>query len=214
MRAIVHIVDDDQSVRQSLKWLLDSVGLDSVLYEDGQAFLNSDARNGPGCLLLDVRMPLLGGFELQAAMKEQQNFLPIIFLTAHGTIPMTVGALQKGAFDFLEKPYNDQVLIDKVNSALSYSVSSFEANCSQIHSQRLLSLLSPREHEVLAQLVEGKSSKVIARELDISFKTVEAHRAHIREKLGVSSIAELVKLAAAGEGRLPPGRTLGASEPL
>ena len=211
MRAIVHIVDDDQSVRQSLKWLLDSVGLDTVLYENGQAFLNSDARSSPGCVLLDVRMPLLGGFELQAAMKGQQNFLPIIFLTAHGTIPMTVEALKKGAFDFLEKPYNDQILIDKVNSALSYSVSSFEVNCSLMHSQRQLSLLSPREQEVLAQLVEGKSSKVIARELDISFKTVEAHRAHIREKLGVSSIAELVNFVAAGGSRLPLRRASSAS---
>lgn len=195
MKTIVHIVDDDQSVRQSLKWLLDSVGLDSVLYDNGQAFLDSAARHGPGCLLLDMRMPLLGGFELQAVLEEQQNMLPIIFITAHGTIPMTVRALQKGAFDFLEKPYNDQVLIDKVNSALSYSVSCFDENCSKQHSQRLLSLLSPREQEVLAHLVKGKSSKIIARELDISFKTVEAHRAHIREKLGVSSIAEMVNFA-------------------
>lgn len=199
MDYIVHIVDDDASVRRSLAWLLESVGLQCGQYDSGAAFLDQAPAPGPGCILLDVRMPHMGGFEVQRILNERGNVLPIIFLTAHGDIPMTVRALKGGAFDFLEKPYNDQVLIDKVNGALAFSARAYRDHEQEQRDQGLLAQLSAREWDVFNRLLEGKVNKVIARELDISLKTVEAHRAHIREKLGVSSIVDMLRIA----GRRP-----------
>jgi two-component system, LuxR family, response regulator FixJ len=190
----VYIVDDDQSVRSSLEWLLQSVGYRTMSFPSGREFLATVNSDVPGCLLLDVRMPQIGGFELQARLNEMRFSLPIIFLTAHGDIPMTVRALKSGAYEFLEKPYNDQTLIDKVNEALRVSLDAYESRHSRISADQLLATLSPREREVVNKMVEGKSSKLIARELDISFKTVEVHRANIREKLKIGSVADLVRM--------------------
>ncbi|HEY4298654.1 MAG TPA: response regulator [Paraburkholderia sp.] len=190
----VYIVDDDQSVRSSLEWLLQSVGFRTASFASGRDFLAAINSDVPGCLLLDVRMPQIGGFELQARLNEMRFSLPIIFLTAHGDIPMTVRALKSGAYEFLEKPYNDQTLIDKVNEALRVSLDAYESRHSRINADQLLATLSPREREVVNKMVEGKSSKLIARELDISFKTVEVHRANIREKLKIGSVADLVRM--------------------
>jgi two-component system response regulator FixJ len=190
----VYIVDDDQSVRNSLEWLLQSVGHTTVSFASSREFLAAVTSDVPGCLLLDVRMPQLGGFELQASLKEMRFSLPIIFLTGHGDIPMTVRALKNGAFEFIEKPYNDQSLIDKVNAALCLSLNAFEARHSRTSADQLLATLSRREREVVDKMIEGKSSKLIARELDISFKTVEVHRANIREKLKIGSVADLVRM--------------------
>ena len=191
----VHIVDDDSGVRMSLKWLLESVGVDAQVYENGREFLERARPGTPGCVLLDVRMPQLGGFELQAELATRGFMLPVIFLTAHGDIPMTVRAMQGGAYDFLEKPFNDQTLIDKVQAALRVSQRQHEDASLRSQRRRLLESLSAREREVFALLVQGKASKVSAAELKISYKTVEVHRAHIREKLGATSLADLVRLA-------------------
>jgi len=193
-RQIVYVVDDDESVRVSLRWLLESVGHLVEVYANGREFLSAVKADVPGCLLLDVRMPQMGGFELQKTLHEADFRLPIIFLTAHGDIPMTVRALKNGAYDFLEKPYNDQQLIDKVSEALK--ISSQLHRQAQSHSQTsgLLKRLSVREREVFELLIKGNSSKLIAIALNISHKTVEVHRAHIREKLGTNSLAELIRL--------------------
>nr|WP_116338345.1 response regulator [Cupriavidus taiwanensis] len=192
---IVYVVDDDAGVRSSLKWLLESVGLCVHLYGNGREFLDTADPSVPGCILLDVRMPYMGGFDLQEGLAPGGFLLPVIFLTAHGDIPMTVRAMKGGAYDFLEKPFNDQALIDRVQAALQLSLRQHADAVTRGSLRSRLGLLSAREREVFEKMVEGKSSKVIATELDISYKTVEVHRAHIREKLGVTSLAELVRLA-------------------
>jgi FixJ family two-component response regulator len=194
IRQIVYIVDDDESVRVSLRWLLESVGHTVEVYANGREFLSAGKSNAPGCLLLDVRMPQMGGFELQESLRATDFRLPIIFLTAHGDIPMTVRALKSGAYDFLEKPYNDQQLIDKVSEALKISCQLHQKAQSHLQTSDLLKQLSAREREVFELLIKGKSSKLIAIALNISHKTVEVHRAHIREKLGTTSLAELIRL--------------------
>ncbi|CAN7755068.1 response regulator transcription factor [Cupriavidus necator] len=192
---IVYVVDDDAGVRTSLKWLLESVGLCVRAYANGREFLDAADPSVPGCILLDVRMPYMGGFDLQEGLAPRGFLLPVIFLTAHGDIPMTVRAMKGGAYDFLEKPFNDQALIDRVQAALQLSLRQHAAATTRGSLRSRLGQLSAREREVFEKMVEGKASKVIASELDISYKTVEVHRAHIREKLGVTSLAELVRLA-------------------
>ena len=191
----VHIVDDDASVRRSLAWLFESVGLECMLYESGSEFLENLPEQTPGCVLLDVRMPAMGGFEVQRELNLRSNAMPVIFLTAHGDIPMTVRALKAGAHDFLEKPYNDQVLIDKVTSALLWSAEAYKNIEQEQRDRESLAQLSARELEVFHEVLAGKANKVIAKDLDISLKTVEAHRAHIREKLGVHSVVEMLRMA-------------------
>lgn len=194
-KPIIYVVDDDQAVRTSLQWLLESVGHVVQTFANGREFLAGYEHGRPGCVLLDVRMPAMGGFEMQEALQASEYPLPVIFLTAHGDIPMTVRAMQAGALDFLQKPFNDQHLLDKVQDALNSGAHSLRRHQANAEARRRLELLSPRERNVLEKLTEGKSSKVIAVELQISYKTVEVHRAHIREKLGTNSVAELVHLA-------------------
>ncbi|MBN3838445.1 MULTISPECIES: response regulator [Burkholderia] len=194
----IYVVDDDEAVRVSLRWLLESVGHQVDVFSNGREFLSGADPEIPGCLLLDIRMPYMGGFELQESMRAAGFRLPIIFLTAHGDIPMTVRAMKGGAYDFLEKPYNDQDLIDKVADALKVGLREYRQAQADSQTQDLLKQLSAREREVFDLLIEGKASKVIAAELNISYKTVEVHRAHIREKLGATSLAELVRLGMRG----------------
>ncbi|VWC70097.1 MULTISPECIES: response regulator transcription factor [Burkholderia] len=194
----IYVVDDDEAVRVSLRWLLESVGHQVDVFSNGREFLSGADPKIPGCLLLDIRMPYMGGFELQESMRAAGFRLPIIFLTAHGDIPMTVRAMKGGAYDFLEKPYNDQDLIDKVADALKVGLREYRQAQADSQTQGLLKQLSAREREVFDLLIEGKASKVIAAELNISYKTVEVHRAHIREKLGATSLAELVRLGMRG----------------
>lgn len=192
---LIHVVDDDQAMRTSLKWLLESVGHEVHTYDNGRAFLDAFVPGRPGCVLLDIRMPALGGFQVQEALQDADVNLPVLFLTAHGDIPMTVRAMKAGAFDFIEKPFNDQKLLDAVQEALDGGSRSQRQKRANDSAKRRLEALSPRERAVLELLADGKSSKLIAQALNISHKTVEVHRAHIREKVGVSSLAELVQLA-------------------
>jgi two-component system, LuxR family, response regulator DctR len=194
---MLHIVDDEEAIRDSLTWLARSRSIASSAHESGAAFLAAlDRASGfdPGgeCLLLDVRMPDMSGaalFDTLAARSLTQR-LPVIFLTGHGDVPMAVDTLKRGAFDFFEKPFNDNKLMDRVEEALAASRTAGTAD--EVHAR--LASLSAREREVLDLILVGKMNKVIADELGISMRTVEVHRAHIFGKMNVKTAVELARL--------------------
>lgn len=191
MSSTTQIVDDDPAVRDALQWLLQSRGVASETWNSAEGFLASAHRDLCGCLLLDVRMPGMSGIELFDRLRAMECRLPVIFLTGHGDVPMAVQALKDGAFDFIEKPYDDNALVDKVLAAIEHD----NKRCARENSiqslQRRLALLSQREHEVMQLILAGKLNKVIADELDIAMRTVEVHRSHIFEKMQVRSAVEL-----------------------
>ncbi|RDJ99667.1 response regulator transcription factor [Paraburkholderia lacunae] len=190
---IVYIVDDDCGMRTSLAWLLESVGVKSAGFANASEFLAAFDPNAPACLVLDVRMPEQSGFDVQAELNRQQATLPIIFVSGHGDIPMSVRALQNGAIDFVEKPYNSQQMLDRVQRALKLAAQRHAADQKQRELRKRIESLTAREKEVLRGVIDGKGSKRIATELSISVKTVDVHRASIKDKLGAASIAMLVR---------------------
>jgi len=190
---LVYIVDDDNGMRTSLAWLLESVGIRSQGFVSAADFLNAFDVNVPACLVLDVRMPEASGFDVQDALNRRGATLPIIFVSGHGDIPMSVRALQQGAIDFVEKPYNSQQMLERVQRALKLASQRHVKDMRQRELRERLDSLTAREKEVLRGLIEGKPSKVISTELSISVKTVDVHRASIKEKLGAASIATLVR---------------------
>lgn len=194
----VFIVDDDDSVRDSLCWLVESVGLKARAYESAsvflQAFLQIDGNERSGCLVSDIRMQCMSGLELQAQLAAQGIRLPMIFITGYGDVSMAVQAMKAGAVDFFTKPVNDQVLLECIQSTLSQEVEIESQRLQQDRIQARLTSLTRREREVLEKVVDGKLNKVIAAELNISHKTVEAHRAKMMEKMSVHTIAELVRM--------------------
>ena len=194
---MLHIVDDEEVIRDALCWLAQSRGIAAVAYESADAFMNlltSRPAFDPGgdCLLLDIRMPVTSGIVLFETLDARglTARLPVIFLTGHGDVPMAVSALKRGAFDFFEKPFNDNTLMDRVEEALAASRT---AGASAAVNERL-SALSAREREVLDLILEGKMNKVIADCLGISMRTVEVHRAHIFDKMNVKTAVELARL--------------------
>lgn len=195
---IVHIVDDDPSVCDSLTLLMESVGLPCQVFNSAQDFLDNYA-NTSGCVLLDVRMPGMDGMELHQELKKRQIRLPVILLTAYADVPLAVKAMRMGALDFIEKPFDPEVLLDRIRSCLDNYASLALPSVSLEEAQTLLSALSKREQQVLALLVEGKLSKVIADELGISPRTVEGHRARIMSKLKARSLPEVIRIALAGQ---------------
>jgi len=190
---IVYIVDDDNGMRTSLAWLLESVGVKSAGFANANEFLGAFDPSVPACLVLDVRMPEQSGFDVQAELNRQGATLPIIFVSGHGDIPMSVRALQNGAIDFVEKPYNSQQMLDRVQRALKLATQRHAANQKQRDLRKRLESLTAREKEVLRGVIDGKGSKRIASDLSISVKTVDVHRASIKDKLGAASIAMLVR---------------------
>jgi FixJ family two-component response regulator len=189
---LVYIVDDDNGMRTSLAWLLESVGIASQGFVSAADFLNAFDVDVPACLVLDVRMPEASGFDVQEALNRRGATLPIIFVSGHGDIPMSVRALQQGAIDFVEKPYNSQQMLERIQRALKLATQRHARDRRQRELRVRLDSLTAREKEVLRGLIEGKPSKVISTELSISVKTVDVHRASIKEKLGVASVATLV----------------------
>lgn len=190
----VFIVDDDKELCQSLQWLLESMGLLVSIYNNAQDFLNAFKPTQLGCILLDIRMPLMSGLELQEQLNLRQNTLPIIFMTGHGDVPIAVRAMKAGAFDFLMKPFNDQLMLDQIQRAIvKHQQITAGSNQHTIANNRFKSL-TPREREVLQLIADGKLNKIIADELGISMKTVELHRSHVMQKMQANTVAELVKL--------------------
>ncbi len=193
-KATVYIVDDDQAVRDSLSWLIESININVKVFSSAQEFLDNYNADDPGCLVADVRMPGMSGLELQKLLNEKHYSIPMILITGHGDVPMAVRALKNGAVDFIEKPFNDQLLLERVNQCLEKDHHERIEHQDLQSKMSLLATLSPREREVLDQVVIGKQNKVIASDLGISNKTVEAHRANVMEKMDVASLADLVAL--------------------
>jgi two-component system, LuxR family, response regulator FixJ len=190
----VFVVDDDEAVRNSLRFLLKSVGLPTQALASATEFLQSYQPSQPGCLVLDVRMPAMSGLELQQQLNLRGATIPVIFITGHGDIPMAVEAMQQGAFDFLQKPFRDQDLIDRIQKALAKDAKTRAALKQHERIRRRLDSLTPREREVLALMTKGMPNKVMAAELGVSQRTVEIHRARVMEKSGASSLAQLVRM--------------------
>ena len=190
----VFVVDDDDAVRDSLRLLLKSAGIPCEVFASAQEFLSAYDPAQPGCLVLDVRMPGMSGLEMQQELNLRGATIPVIFITGHGDIPMAVEAMQHGAFDFLQKPFRDQELLDRVNRALARDA---EKRTQLRHKDIILerlTTLSPREREVLDLVTRGKPNKIVAADLGVSQRTVEIHRARVMEKMDATSLAELVRM--------------------
>ncbi|MDJ0860956.1 MAG: response regulator [Gammaproteobacteria bacterium] len=194
--ATVFVVDDDDAVRRAVDLLLESVGLHSSTYASAEAFLADYDPASPGCLVLDVRMPGTSGLALQEILVSRGVEIPIIFITGHGDVATAVRAMKAHAFDFLEKPFNDQELLDRIHEAILHDARNRGERASSAEIAQRMAKLTRREGQIMAMIVEGKSGKVIASALDISEKTVQTHRARVMEKMRASSVAELVRMTA------------------
>ena len=193
--ATVFIVDDDEAVRDSLSMLMRSVSQKAETFSLAREFLEQYDPERPGCLVLDIRMPGMSGMELHEELRDRGSILPIIFVTGHGDVPMAVEAMQRGAVDFLQKPYRDQDLLDRINAALDLDTKN-RAELGQVDTIReRIETLTPREREVMEMVVNGKANKVIAADLGVSQRTVEIHRGRVMEKMRARSLAHLVRMA-------------------
>jgi two-component system, LuxR family, response regulator DctR len=196
--ALVHIVDDDEAIRDALDWLMQSRGLKTSLYASGEVFLRAATAQTAGCVVLDLRMNGIDGLATFAALQAAGALLPVIFLTGHGDVPHAVAALKGGAFDFVEKPFNDNELVDRCIAALQADEARRAEAYGKSDLQLRLDALSQRERQVMELVLDGKMNKVVADELGISMRTVEVHRANLFEKMGVRTAVELARLMARG----------------
>lgn len=197
----VFIVDDDEAMRDSLAWLLESNGLRVRSFESGEAFLDAYREDMAGCLVLDVRMPGMSGLELHEKLQGLCSTLPIIFVTGHGDVPMAVSALKKGATDFIEKPFNNKEILGLIEQCLAADREQSSQRRRHAQIDKRLANLTPREREVLGLIAAGRLNKQIADDLGISIKTVEVHRARVMDKMAVRTVAELVQLVMKSSGR-------------
>lgn len=193
-KPVIYIVDDDDGMRRALTLLITTIGYQPVAFAKPGEFLAKYDPAQPGCLVLDVRMPEMSGLEVQQHLNKAGSMLPVILVSGHGDIPMAVQAMKDGAFDFLQKPFRDQELIDRINGALKLDAQNRESVDRLADLKGRQESLTPREHEVLALVVDGKANKVIAIDLGLSERTVEIHRANVMEKMGARSVAHLVKM--------------------
>lgn len=195
----VFVVDDDPAVRDSIHWLLASVSLNVEAFASGSQFLEVCAPDRTGCALVDVRMPAMSGLELQRHLKRQDIPLPVIILTGHGDVEMAVRAMKAGAFDFIQKPFNDQTLLETVQKAVDVSIERVRQRAQRACIRLRLDGLTSRERMVLDLIVAGQPNKVIARKIDRSEKTVEFHRARVMDKMQAKSLADLLRLVMLAE---------------
>jgi two-component system response regulator FixJ len=193
-QSTVYIVDDDQAIRHAMELLMRSVGLKYEIFHSGDEFLSGYSSDRAGCLVLDIRMPGLGGLELQEKLNDMGSTLPVIFITGHGDVPMAVEAMQKGAIDFIQKPFRDQDLLDRIGEALKADQERRSAREEKASVQGRIEKLTNRERQVMDLVVTGKPNKVIAYELGVSQRTVEIHRARVMEKMQAKSLADLVRM--------------------
>lgn len=190
----VHIVDDDDGMRRALTLLLSTVGYKTASFANPAEFLAQFDPDAHGCLVLDIRMPGMSGLELQQHLNRAGSMLPVIFITGHGDVPMAVQAMKEGAFEFIQKPFRDQDLLDRINHAIQQDTENRGNLARRAEVLRRIESLTPRERQVMALVVDGAANKVIAIDLDLSERTVEIHRAKVMEKMGARSVAHLVKL--------------------
>ena len=196
----VHVVDDDDGMRRALSLLLNTVGYRTLVFASPAEFLAQYDADAPGCLVLDIRMPGMSGLELQQQLNRTGSMLPVIFITGHGDVPMAVQAMKEGAFEFIQKPFRDQDLLDRINHAIQQDAENRNTLARRADVARRLESLTPRERQVMAMVVDGAANKVIAIDLDLSERTVEIHRAKVMEKMGARSVAHLVKLQLSLDG--------------
>jgi FixJ family two-component response regulator len=193
---IVFVVDDDPAVRQSVCWLVESGGRRVAAFDTAQAFLDSYTPDQAGCVVTDIRMPGMSGLQLQEELADQGYTIPVIIMTAYGDVTTAVRAMKAGAIDFLEKPYNDHVLLDLIEEAIEKDGDIRRKHMQSAAARAKFDLLTPREQQVMKLIVQGRSNKSMASELEITTKTIEAHRAKVMEKMETGSVAELTRLAA------------------
>src|SRR5512143_669421 len=194
-RPVLYVVDDDPSVLKSLERLLRSAGYQVEIFTSALEFLDFGHRDAPGCLILDVKMPELGGLELQERLAARDITFPVIFITGHGTVPMSVRAMKAGAVDFLQKPFLDKDLLDVIRGAVATDRQARREQSGLRQLRERLKTLTPREYEVFGLVVTGMLNKQIAFDLGTSEKTIKVHRARVMEKLGAQSLADLVRFA-------------------
>ncbi len=194
LQQTVFVVDDDDAVRNALRMLMKSVGLECEGFASARKFLESYDPERTGCLVLDIRMPGMSGLELQEKLVEQHSLLPIIFITGHGDVPMAVQAIQHGAVDFIQKPFRDQDLLDRINKALELDNANREKLGERDVIQKRIESLTQREREVLDMVIDGCANKVMAIDMNVSQRTIEIHRAKMMEKMQASSVAHLVRM--------------------
>jgi len=190
----VYVVDDDDGMRRALHTLLNTVGFKTSVYSRPSEFLENFHPDAPGCLVLDIRMPEMSGLEVQQHLNAIGSMLPVIFITGHGDVPMAVQAMKEGALEFIQKPFRDQDLIDRINHALIQDTQNRSSLARRAEVLHRVESLTPRERQVMDLVVEGAANKVIAIDLGLSERTVEVHRAKVMEKMGSRSVAHLVKL--------------------
>ena len=192
--AVVFVVDDDEAVRDSLGMLLESVDLPCRTFASATEFLEQHDPDQHSCLVADIRMPGMSGLELQEELNRRSSTIPILFITGHGDVPMAVDAMKSGALDFIQKPFRDQDLLDRINQALEKDEESREDNRELSETRSRIARLTARETEVMHRVVQGQANKVIALDLGVSQRTVEIHRARVMQKMGARSLAELVRM--------------------
>lgn len=193
-KPVVYIVDDDDGMRRALSTLLTTIGHSTIAYASPTEFLSKYDPSKPSCLVLDVRMPEMSGLEVQQQLNRSGSMLPVILITGHGDVPMAVQAMKDGAFDFLQKPFRDEDLLDRIRKALELDAENRRSVQRHADLRQRASSLTPREREVMAMVVDGRANKVIAIDLGLSERTVEIHRANVMEKMAASSVAHLVKM--------------------